>query len=433
VHYPTVPEPGENVRFYASEYSSDIEGDIASYEWSFPEGMITHDGDASYTFTREGEYTVSLTVVDDTGLTASISRTIRVDTRAPTPIVGEWNLPLRTEGKSVLDALDGDVTTFLTGVAKMGTEYHNPAAIISREVDPNYFDSDAKIMASWGIKLSRVPFNWYWYMTDYQYRETMRELVDAYTSNGLLVLLDMHWYSYRGWRGQLPQSNPISKDTGWRLAKDAILFLQAAAHDFKYNPMVVGVEINEFRPKFPDDPTYNYLFKFELAKQLADEVHQVNPNLLIFMELGQDGFNSNLHSFDSVRPLCRDIVAEISNLVYAPHIYFSEDYGRWNIYELYANGDVALGKAEMREAMDAHYLYEQNYYNLPVVVTEFTGQSRTPQIITDEMDYCITHNWEALYWAWFRNNVHDEHLLLLDWVTPSPSGEAFRLKLTEIQ
>lgn len=430
--YPTVPKPNEIVYFFG-DYSSDLDGNITEYEWTFPDGSNVHEVNASYTFDSEGGYQVSLTVTDDSGMETTVDRMIVVYERQPVSVVGGWNLPFGTDGTQILDSVGNDVTLNLTGVAKMGMEYNNPADTIARENDPAYYESDAQLMASWGIKLSRVPFNWYYYMTDYQYREYVKQLVDLYTSNGILVLMDLHWYSFRGWSGQLPQATGITKEMAWILGRDAILGLKAVAHDFLYNPMVIGVEINEFRPQFPyEASTYAYLFDFELTAELADEVHSVNPNLLIGIEIGKDGWNSQLHSYDSVRGQCISLLQGKNNIVYMPHCYFMSKFGRSYIWAMYNNGDLEDGKTEMYSVLDTFYLYEQNYYDLPVMVTEYAAESETSQVIRDEMDYFMLHNWGSAYWAWFRNNINSEHLLLADWETPSPAGEAFQQKLTEM-
>lgn len=440
--YPTVPEPGETVSFYAEDYCSDIDGEIIAYEWTFPGGTKTQGASASYTFQSEGEYQVSLTVTDDTGIASTLTRTMLVYTRAPVPIVGGWNLPLRTEGNKIVDSVGNDVTLNLTGVDKMGSSYANPAEKLWREVDPAYYLSDAELMSEWGITLNRVWINWYWYMTDYEYREIIKQLVDAYTSNGILVILDAQCYSFRGYKpgGTFPQAREFTKEDAWQIGNDATLMLKAVAHDFLYNPMAIAVEINEFRPKFPDDYMYNYLFKFELVAQLETAVHSVSENLLIFMEFGQDGWNSQLHSFDSIRPQCQALINGRTNIVYAPHCYYSSWFGRIYVWGMYDNGDFAGGKAEMYTTLENHYLYEQNYYDLPIVVTEWGCDGQYGYVILeDEFDFFIEHNWGSVYHSWFKAGDYYSkdpaitmYLLCEDWETPSTVGSVYQQKLQEM-
>jgi PKD repeat protein len=442
VFYPTVPEPGETVSFYAEDYCSDVDGSITAYEWTFPDGTKTQGASASYIFQNDGEYDVILTVTDDTDIASTLIRTILVYSREPVSITGGWNLPLRTEGTKILDSVGNDVTLNLTGVDKMGSSYANPVTSPVREVNPAYYLSDAELMSQWGVKMNRVWINWYWYMTDYEYREIIKQLVDAYTSNGILVLMDVQSYNFRGYStsGTFPQAIDLTKEQAWQIGNDAILMLKAVAHDFLYNPMVIAVEINEFRPQFPDDYMYNYLFKFELVAQLEAEVHSVNPELLIFMEFGQSGWNSQLHDFDSIRPQCQALIENRANIVYSPHCYYSSWFGRIYVWDMYESGDLSGGKTAMYTTLTDHYLYEQNYYDIPIVVTEWGCDGQYGYVILeDEFDYFIAHNWGSVYHSWFRAGDHYNndptitmYLLDEDWETPSSVGGVFQQKLAEI-
>ncbi|MEF8879555.1 MAG: PKD domain-containing protein [Candidatus Thermoplasmatota archaeon] len=65
--------PGEKksnteITFDASE-SSDIDGEITSYQWEFGTGDTAKGKTVTYTFKKPGIYTVYLTVTDDSGLT----------------------------------------------------------------------------------------------------------------------------------------------------------------------------------------------------------------------------------------------------------------------------------------------------------------------------------------------------------------------------
>jgi PKD repeat protein len=62
--------------------SLDPDGSVASYAWSFGDGATGTGRTASHTFGAAGDYTVQLTVTDDEGATASVSRQVTVTTAA---------------------------------------------------------------------------------------------------------------------------------------------------------------------------------------------------------------------------------------------------------------------------------------------------------------------------------------------------------------
>ena len=65
--------------------SSDPDGTIASYAWSFGDGTTGTGATVSKTYSAAGNYTATLTVTDDRGATASASQVISVS--APPQIV----------------------------------------------------------------------------------------------------------------------------------------------------------------------------------------------------------------------------------------------------------------------------------------------------------------------------------------------------------
>jgi len=64
--------------------SSDPDGSIASYAWTFGDGSSITGPEATHTYVQDGVYTVSLIVTDNDGLTANTSVTITVSNVAPT-------------------------------------------------------------------------------------------------------------------------------------------------------------------------------------------------------------------------------------------------------------------------------------------------------------------------------------------------------------
>jgi hypothetical protein len=96
---PGSPRAGETVTVDAGG-SSDPDGRVASYEWSFGDGTTAGGETATHRYSAPGSYAVELTVTDDSGET---------DTRVQTVTVGTATLDWRT-------AADWDGATNETGV-----------------------------------------------------------------------------------------------------------------------------------------------------------------------------------------------------------------------------------------------------------------------------------------------------------------------------
>ncbi len=78
---PSLPTPDQQVSFDASG-SSDPDGTISSYEWDFTDnGAVDATGSSvTHSYDSPGDYTVTVTVTDDTGATTSSSSTVTVQT-----------------------------------------------------------------------------------------------------------------------------------------------------------------------------------------------------------------------------------------------------------------------------------------------------------------------------------------------------------------
>ncbi|CAH6797449.1 Pre-pro-metalloprotease PrtV [Vibrio chagasii] len=63
----------------ARNFSSDQDGEIISYLWDFGNGVTSSEIAPTWTYQEAGEYTVSLTVVDDKGANASFSSIVNVE------------------------------------------------------------------------------------------------------------------------------------------------------------------------------------------------------------------------------------------------------------------------------------------------------------------------------------------------------------------
>ncbi len=106
---PTQPTPGTATSFDASG-SSDAVGTITNYSWNFgdPGADNTGAGPApTHTFATRGSYTVSLTVTNDAGQTATTQQTITVDD--PPTVSATPSATVTTPGSAV--SFDGTATS----------------------------------------------------------------------------------------------------------------------------------------------------------------------------------------------------------------------------------------------------------------------------------------------------------------------------------
>ncbi len=67
--------------------SSDPDGSITAYSWSFGDGTTASDANPSHNFATAGTYTVTLTVTDNQGVSSSTSQSVTVTTPNTAPVV----------------------------------------------------------------------------------------------------------------------------------------------------------------------------------------------------------------------------------------------------------------------------------------------------------------------------------------------------------
>lgn len=107
---------GQPVEFNASA-STDPDGSISKYDWTFGDGATASGVQTSHTFNTNGNFTVELKVTDNKGGIGAASRGIVVEnTRAPvphfsiSPLNGDTNTLFRFDGGNSTD--DGRITEF---------------------------------------------------------------------------------------------------------------------------------------------------------------------------------------------------------------------------------------------------------------------------------------------------------------------------------
>ncbi|NIN33954.1 MAG: PKD domain-containing protein, partial [Gammaproteobacteria bacterium] len=111
----TTISTGETVYFNASD-SYDPDGSIVSYLWSFGDGANASGLIAEYFYTDDGNYTVTLTIIDDDGAAASTSATKTVLNRPPVAVFIE----------SISTAYNGEIISF-----NASNSYDSDGSIIS--------------------------------------------------------------------------------------------------------------------------------------------------------------------------------------------------------------------------------------------------------------------------------------------------------------
>ncbi len=85
---PESPVTGEEVAF--TDGSTDVDGSIVGWQWSFGDGAVSADQHPNHTFAVPGHYTVQLTVTDNDGATGSAAKVIFAGNRGPVAAFG-WD------------------------------------------------------------------------------------------------------------------------------------------------------------------------------------------------------------------------------------------------------------------------------------------------------------------------------------------------------
>jgi len=88
---PSSPSILDPIRF--TDRSTDDDGTIIAWEWSFGDGRTSREKNPIHRYSEEGEYRVALTVTDDDGQSATVEGTLRVS-RIPevVPVADVWAL-----------------------------------------------------------------------------------------------------------------------------------------------------------------------------------------------------------------------------------------------------------------------------------------------------------------------------------------------------
>jgi PKD repeat protein len=167
-YMPTYPEEMETITF--TDESLDSDGSIVSWDWDFGNGDASTAQDPTYAYADEGYYTVSLTVEDDDGATATYSELLIVTNVGVLAIQ-----PIFDRGFPVRHALDGDwaaaqsfnlssgdvITSADVYLRKFGT----PEFDLTVELREN--DPEGNLIETLTFTPAEVPTSWEWFKLDF--------------------------------------------------------------------------------------------------------------------------------------------------------------------------------------------------------------------------------------------------------------------------
>ena len=110
----TVATPAARVVAVDAATSTDSDGTIASYSWDFGDGSPVETGiTATHTYAADGSYTITLTVTDDLGATATTTRSATAANQAPTAAftANTQQLVLSVDASTSAD-VDGTIASY---------------------------------------------------------------------------------------------------------------------------------------------------------------------------------------------------------------------------------------------------------------------------------------------------------------------------------
>jgi PKD repeat protein len=101
--------------------SSDPDGTITSYAWTFGDGDAATGATADHTYSRPGTYTIGLTVTDDRGDEVSATRQVTVDRQASLPPTADATRLIALPPERVFDTREGEPAPGPKGIVTAGS------------------------------------------------------------------------------------------------------------------------------------------------------------------------------------------------------------------------------------------------------------------------------------------------------------------------
>jgi endoglucanase len=327
--------------------------------------------------------------------------------------------PLHTHGSQIVDASGKTVT--ITGVNWFGLETGTfaPDGLWSR----NYKSMLKQIVAS-GFNAIRLPYSNALFGPnntpngiDYQLNPDltglkglalMDKIVDAATSDGLMIILDQHRPDQNG-QSCLPYSGDLTEQQ-W-VSDWAML-----AHHYRDNPLVIGADLHNE----PCDPATwgsgNPQTDWRLmAEQAGDAILKVNPNWLIIVE-GTSSYDGQSTWWGGDLAGAKEYpvqLSEANHLVYEAHDYGPGVYNQnWFMAKNFPNDLAGIWDKNWA------YLSEQNI--APVLLGEFGGAvGNTTEGVWQStlVAFLKAHHISYTYWCWNPNSGDTGGVLNNDWTT----------------
>ena len=185
------PTVGETVTVDAAG-STDSDGTIASYDWTFGDGATASGTTGSYAYSTAGTYTVELTVTDDGGATDTTTQTVTVTE----PVTGGDVVFAVNAGGASYTASDGTVYEADTAYSG-GNLYSDPSAAIAGTTDDALYQSERYGSFSYAVPVAdgtyavTLQFAEIWWTVDSQ------RVFDV-TAEGTTVVDDLDLYAAAG-------------------------------------------------------------------------------------------------------------------------------------------------------------------------------------------------------------------------------------------
>jgi endoglucanase len=335
----------------------------------------------------------------------------------------EATLPLHTDGGNIVDAAGRTVT--LTGVNWFGFETSTfaPDGLSVR----NYKSMLDQMVAS-GFNTIRLPYSNALFQPgntpngiNYQLNPDLRglsglalmdKIINAATSDGLMVILDQHRPSQYA-QSPLPASGSLTE-------QDWINDWVMLAEQFRHNPLVIGADLHN-EPNGPatwgtGSPQTDWRL---MAEQAGDAVLKVNPHWLVFVEGIQDYQNQYYWWGGNLQGAKRYPVelSEPGHLVYEAHDYGPDIYNQnWFQAKNFPDNLPAVWDTNWA------YLKEQNI--APVLLGEFGGSAGNDaegQWQRTLVAFLKQHGISYTYWSWNPDSADTGGILNNDWQTVDSS------------
>lgn len=167
---PTSPTTEDLIQF--TDLSISNEGTIISWNWDFDDGNISTEANPTHTYAQTGDYTVTLTVTDDTDATDSISKTIHVFGVGEEVI--DVNQTMFDRGFPIRHAADGDWAAAQNFTATQNTftkaeiylrKFGNPEFDLTVELRTDH--PEGTLLDTLVFTTAEIPSSWYWLTLDF--------------------------------------------------------------------------------------------------------------------------------------------------------------------------------------------------------------------------------------------------------------------------